>query len=101
MTEGPEHLALKKKVRRLLEKLGANPIVEEGNGNVDIAGNCRGVWIAFEVGDSSPSKIKKLRDLYHIVVHLPYCYTPNLTWPIDELEKKLDDHIIRRKVEGY
>lgn len=93
-------MALKKLARQMLQRLGASVIVEEGKGNVDIAGNCRGVWIAFEVGDSSSDKIERLQYLYNIVVHLPYCYTPDSTWPLDELEKKLDNKIIAWKCEG-
>lgn len=94
MPEGPAHIALKQTARRILRRLDASKIVEEGIGNVDIAGNCRGVWIAFEVGNSSKLKIESLRSTYNIIVHLPYCYTPKLTMPLDKLERRLDHRII-------
>lgn len=98
--EGPDHIALKHTAKSILRRLGAAEIVEESKGNVDVAGNCRGVWVAFEVGDSSNVKIEALHNLYSIVVHLPYCYTPDLTCPLDELERKLDNKIIATKCEG-
>jgi len=98
--EGPEHIALKKIARKLLNRLDAWEIVEEGEGNVDIAGKCRGVWVAFEVGNSSRAKIESLQEMYDIVVHLPYCYTPDTTWPISTLEKQLDHKIIAFKCEA-
>jgi len=94
MPEGPKHIAMKGLARRMLRRLGAVKIVEEGIANVDIAGNCRGVWVAFEVGHSSKIKIESLRSVYNIIVHLPYCYTPELTMPLNQIEKRLDNKII-------
>lgn len=92
--EGLEHVLLKQVARKLLRRLGAVRIVEEGRGKVDVAGQCRGVWIAFECGQSSELKIEALRTMYDIVVHLPYCYTPKLSMPLDNLEGRLDHKII-------
>jgi len=98
--EGPEHIALKQLARRILRRLGAGKIVEEARGNVDMAGQARGVWLAFEVGNSSKLKIESLRPLYDIVVHIPYCHTPKLTMPYGELERRLDNRIIAWRCEG-
>lgn len=100
-SESANHVALKGMAIKMLRKLGAERVKTENNFagfTVDVVGWFRRwdghVTVAFECGNCEEERIKKLKEIYDVVVHLPYCYTPEITMPslktlVDRLENRV------------
>jgi len=98
--ESRQHKDLKKRAIRILRLAGAKSIVIEAKvkgvkGRVDVVGYLPGTTIAFECGNTPQERILGLQTHCDIVVHLPFCWTPEF-YPDVVLARRIRDEVLRR-----
>lgn len=90
--ESDEHSQLKELAVTIIRELGAQKIIVEAEKHIgvqrypksftsfiDVVGEFpKHQTIAIECGNCSKERIAKLKKHFTIVVHLPYCHTPQL-----------------------
>lgn len=98
--ESVAHKDLKKRAIKILKLAGAKSIMLEEKvpgikGRVDVMGYLPSVTIAIECGNTPQEKILALQTHCDIVVHLPYCWTPEF-YPDIVLARRIRDEVMRR-----
>jgi hypothetical protein len=96
--EGFSHSTLKSEMCELMREIGRSwdkKSVEteahvEGIGKVDVVASIGDSMIAIECGTTNPKEIRALKERFDVVLHVPYCYTPDLC----HLDKAELDHQI-------
>ena len=63
---------------------------------VDVVGYLPGLKIAVECGDTDKGKILVLQEHYDIVIHMPYCHTPDF-YQDNRLYEQIQAEIASRK----
>jgi len=106
--EGTLHAIIKGSLVNFFCSIGLDHVETEvsieGVGIVDVMAYSDDVRVVVECGHTTPKKILALEQVCDVVIHIPYCYTPQfIEFDFEKIQRKIISHGVAKQLrkEGH